>query len=119
MQARYPFAFDYADETLDPLIQSLVVESEDDVGGAQFGDLRDRAIVALTVHKVLLQLKSQSGSQGPAQLLSAYAADSVSGTFVTAPPENIAATSLHFYTTQAGVDYMELCSRVGSGMRLV
>lgn len=119
IEARYPFLIDYTDDVLIPLIDATILETEDDVSATQFGDLRDRAIVALSAHKMLQHTKAQTGDGGPQKIISAFAAGSVSGTYVVAPPEGIAPESMHFYTTQAGVDYMALARRVGSGMRLV
>lgn len=119
LQARYPFLIDYTDEVLIPLVDSAILESEDDVSATQFGDLRDRAIVALSAHKMTQHVKARPGDTGAQKLTSAIGAGSVSATFVVAPPDGIAPESLHFYTTQAGVDYMALARRVGSGPRLV
>lgn len=120
VSARYPFIMDYTDDVLAPLLLLTIDESEDDVSEAQLGtDLRERAIIALSAHKMLVQIRSQDGDNGPGQMLSAFGAGGVSATYVTPPPEGISQTSHHFYTTQPGVDYMELCQRMGTGVRIV
>lgn len=119
VEARYPYVIDFTDTTLTPLLDAMILESDDDVSEAQFGDLRDRAIVALSAHKMILQAQAQSGDDGSPKVLSAYSAGSVSGTYLVPPPEGISPESMHYYSTQPGVDYMELARRIGTGVRLV
>ena len=119
LEARYPYLLDYTDDDLQPLIANTILETEDDVSEAQFGDLRDRAVTALSAHKMLMHARFATGDSSAAQRLSAYSADGVSGTFVVQPPEGIPAEDEQFYTTQPGVDYMALCRRMLSGARLV
>ncbi len=119
VQKRYPYVIDFDDDTLATLLACTILEAEEDVSEQQFGDLRERAIVALTAHKMLLHAASQSGDNNAQQILSAYSADGVSGTFLVTPPDGIAPESMHYYTTQPGVDYMELARRIGTGVRLV
>ena len=119
VQARYPFIFDYTDEVLIPLIDTTILETEDDVSEDQFKDLRERAIVALTAHKMLVHIRSQTGNNAPGQIVDSFGAGGVSVSYVTPPPEGISPTSQQFYTTQPGVDYMELCQRMGTGVRIV
>lgn len=119
VQARYPYVIDFDDAELAPLLDATILEAEDDVSAAQFGDLRDRAIVALVAHQMLLHAKAQKGSGASAKMMAAYSAGDVSATYVTPPPEGLSPATMSFYTTQPGVDYMELCQRVGTGVRLV
>ncbi len=119
VEARYPYVIDFNDTALDALLDAMILESEDDVSEQQFGDLRERAIISLTAHKMLLQAQAQSGDDGSPKVLSAYSAGGVSGTYLVTPPEDISPESMHYYATQPGVDYMELARRIGTGVRLV
>lgn len=119
VQARYPFAWDYADTSLDSVVDAMILEAADDVSEDQFGDLRDRAIIALVAHQMLQYQRAEGGDSGSAKMMESYGAGDVSVSFVSPPPEGLAPTTMQFYTTQPGVDYMELCQRVGTGVRLV
>ena len=119
VQKRYPYVIDFEDDDLATLLACTIFEVEEDVSAAQFGDLRERAIVALTAHQMLQHARAQRGNSGSAKMIQGYSAGDVSATYVTAPPEGLSPATMQFYTTQPGVDYMELSQRVGTGVRIV
>ncbi len=118
ISVRYPTLTDFNDAAQRALLNVLIQEAEADVSIEIFGDLRDRGVQLLAVHRFVRQ-QAEGDGDGSSFPLSAATVDRASMTFVVPPPDAILPTNLHYYTTQQGVEFMELARRVGSGARVV
>lgn len=116
---RYPFIVeDWEDATQQEVIAAIILDAEMDVG-ENFGALRERAIVALCAHRIVLQNQERRGDLGGKFILSESTAGGVTARYVVPPPEHLPPEYNHYYTTQPGIDYMELVRRaLGLGVRL-
>lgn len=114
ISVRYPTLMDFDDEAQRALLNVLILEAEVDVTEPIYGDLRARGVQLLAVHRFKRQ-EAEGDGDGSSFPLSAATVDRVSMTFVVPPPDAILPTNLHYYTTQQGVELMELTRRVNSG----
>ena len=115
---RYPTLIDWDDPDAVALLIQMITDAEFDVEfGAQ--EIRERAISALVAHRMILKADDNVGDTGSSWLMSKAQAGQVSMDFVTPPPEFTPAMYHHYYTTKAGIEYVELLSRTVGGMRLV
>ena len=119
VRVRYPNLIDYDSDTEVPLLLQMILEAEMDVAEAQFFDLRDRAITALVAHRMTQRKAADSGEGGGAFPVSQATVGSVSMTFLVPPPDGILPTNLHYYTTQAGIEFLEISRRMNSGVRTI
>ncbi len=125
IELRYPAVYD--DWTLPQVILDVaaqILESEEDADGGQFGgdlsSMRKRAVIALTAHRLLQRNLQAGGDLSGNFVLSRSQAGGVAVEYLMPLPENLAPEFSHYYTTQPGIDYMELVRRnVGLGIRLV
>lgn len=120
IQQRYPALLpDWAYAPHLAIIDFQIPDAEVDVS-TTFGDLRDRAITALVAHRVVLRLQEEDGDLGAKYVLANAAAGGVSMAFsVPQQPEGLPSEYAHYYTTQPGIEYIELARRViGRGVRL-
>ncbi len=120
-RVRYPNLIDYDSETDVPLLIQMITDAEMDVAEAQFGDLRERAIVALVAHRTTKQQEAASSEDGTSSVfpISQATVGPVSMTFVVPPPDGVLSTNLHYYTTNFGVDFLEISRRMNSGVRVI
>ena len=118
IRVRYPNLIDYSSDTEVPLLVQMIADAEMDVGEGQFLHLRERAIVALVAHR-MTQNKAEDEDSSSVFPVSQATVGSVSMTFVVPPPESILSTNLHYYTTNAGVEFLEISRRMNSGVRVI
>lgn len=118
IRERYPTLIDWDDTDAVRLLIQMITDAEFDV---EFGEqtIRERAISALVAHRMILKADDNVGDTGSSWLMSKAQAGQVSMDFVTPPPEFTPAQYHHYYTTKAGIEYVELLSRTVGGMRLV
>lgn len=121
IRRRYPALLpDWDNSAHLDLIHVLIEDAETDVS-ATFDKLRDRAIAALVAHRMVLRLQEEDGDLGAKYVLAKAQAGGVAMEFsVPQQAEGLPSEHAHYYTTQPGVEYLELARRVGSkGPRLV
>lgn len=120
IRERYPaVVVDWDDQDTQVLIASIILDVEQDIGTG-FAELTERASVALAAHRLILRQQEHDGDLSGKLLIVKAGAGGVAMDFLVPPPDRIPTEFQHYYTTQPGIDYLELVSRVrGQGVRLV